>query len=185
MAEDDRKLSQQSSFAAWLMRYWDYIDTPADFHNFVVESVTTDSREIETNCVFIAAKGFQQDGSLYVKDALAKGAVAVLMDSEDKANLAQSWPQMPSNVYGMKALHELLPSVLADFYQGVSQLHLVGVTGTNGKTTVSQLVAQLAVLSQYRGGVIGTLGAGEMGSNGQLKNRVENGQYNTISGKEF
>lgn len=184
-SDDNCQLTQQSSFAAWLLRYWDYIDTPADFLNFVVDKVTTDSREIDSNCVFIAAKGFQQDGCLYVKDALAKGAVAVLMGSEDKAKLALDWPQMPSNVYGMKALHELLPSVLADFYQGVSQLQLVGVTGTNGKTTVSQLVAQLAVLSQHQAGVIGTLGAGVMGNKGELEHVIKTANTTPSLAKNF
>jgi len=162
---------QAQRFVTWLARYRNYLDCDP-LEDFTVAHVTTDSREISTNTVFIATKGYQSDGTEYVLDAIAKGAVAVLMDTKDKAvlraQLATSNTDMPASVYGLAQMHELLPNILADFYQQVSQLELVGITGTNGKTTVSQLIAQLATGLSLKAGVIGTLGAGCMADDGQL-----------------
>ena len=122
-----------------------------------VRDLTADSRAVGQGDVFLAYPGHnaKSDGRNYIRDAVARGAGAVLWERGDYA-----WPedltvpQLP--VEGLKSLAGPLASAL--YGAPSEQLTMVGVTGTNGKTSVSQWVAQ-ALTDCGRGcGVIGTLG---------------------------
>ncbi|THF61193.1 UDP-N-acetylmuramoyl-L-alanyl-D-glutamate--2,6-diaminopimelate ligase [Pseudothauera rhizosphaerae] len=119
--------------------------------------MTADSRRVVAGDVFAAWPGFRSDGRRYIGDAVARGAAAVLWDDADGFEL----DAVPVPALGVGGLRELAGS-LADeiFGRPSAALWLAGVTGTNGKTTVSQWLARALSELGARCGVIGTLGCG-------------------------
>ena len=120
--------------------------------------VADDSRQVCKGDLFLAYPGAQADGRDYIADALARGAVAVLWE-EGGAERGFSWNadwQVP-NLQGFH-LRTLAGPLAHSIYGSPSErLSLVAITGTNGKTTVSQWIAQSY---PRRCAIIGTLGAG-------------------------
>ncbi len=117
-----------------------------------VIGVTEDSRRVGPGWVFVARPGRKADGRRYCADALRAGAVAVVTD-QPPGDLAPSAPLL------LTAQPGAIGAVLAERLAGMpsASLRLVGVTGTNGKTTVATLVYQLARLSGMSCGLIGTV----------------------------
>jgi len=120
--------------------------------------LTADSREVAAGDVFLAYPGHnaKSDGRNYIRDAVARGAGAVLWEREGYAFPPDlRVPQVP--VEGLKSLAGPLASML---YGSPSEaLSMIGVTGTNGKTSVSQWTAQAMTQCGRGCGVLGTLGA--------------------------
>ncbi len=117
-----------------------------------VTGITNDSRKVEKNNCFVAIKGFQQDGIEYVEDAVKKGANSVVSQYKPgKEYRNVTWVQVKNDRYAFSKM-------VARFYNNVSDsLYAIGVTGTNGKTTVTALVS--AILEREAGTIqIGTLG---------------------------
>ncbi len=120
-----------------------------------IQGLTLDSRQVEAGDAFVALKGANTDGRDYIEKAIARGAVAVLVDVDAPA----SAPSVP--VVALPNLAAQLSELGNRLYQSPSDaLKIFGVTGTNGKTTCSLLMAQLAATRWGPAGVIGTLGYG-------------------------
>jgi UDP-N-acetylmuramoyl-L-alanyl-D-glutamate--2,6-diaminopimelate ligase len=123
--------------------------------------VADDSRQVRKGDLFLAYPGVLADGRDYIADALARGAVAVLWEQDDEgaAESTFSWnsdwrvPNLPGT--HLRALSGLLAHSICG--SPSERLSLVAITGTNGKTTVSQWIAQSY---PRRCAIIGTLGAG-------------------------
>lgn len=119
--------------------------------------ITADSRKVSPGCVFAAWPGQRTDGRRYLADAEARGAVALLWESGD--GFAFTGDRTPAfAVPGLRAL----AGFLADEIHGrpTEKLWLAGVTGTNGKTTVTQMLARALEGLGARCGIVGTLGCG-------------------------
>lgn len=127
----------------------------------LIRELTLDSRQVRPGDLFLAVPGGRQDGRAHIADALARGAVAVAYEAEGAPALpATDVPLLPIN-----GLAGQLSAIAGRFYGEPSRaLRLVGVTGTNGKTSVSQLLAQALDLLGERCGIIGTLGNGFYGA---------------------
>ena len=124
-----------------------------------VTGLTADSREVMAGDLFIALRGEHHDGRRYLPDAAAAGAVAALVETVP----AGGFDDLP--VVLVPDLRQRLGSIASHFFGEPSRaLHVTAVTGTNGKTTVSQLFGQLVRNAGYSCGVIGTLGASLDGS---------------------
>lgn len=123
-----------------------------------VNGLTLDSRKVNPGDAFIALHGANQHGIAHAWQATASGAKAVIYDP---AGLDREPSQVRDAVsVAVPELSKHLGAIAAEFYGHPSrQLAVIGITGTNGKTTCSQLIAE--VLSDC--GVIGTLGWGEPG----------------------
>lgn len=133
--------------------------------DFVVHRLTLDSRNVEPGDLFIAIPGNTVDGRKYIDDAIARGAVAVLWQSDAGSEpIPINWRTAsngdPLPVIAIDNLTHKV-GVLADrYYQAPTKsLYTVGITGTNGKTSTSQFIAQ-ALGQTKRCGVIGTMGWG-------------------------
>ncbi len=130
-----------------------------------VRQLIIDSRKIQQGDVFIACIGQSSDGRHYIDQAIAQGAVAILWDSDrTTVPIPLSWRHSPGGIrVPCIAINNLtqLVGVLADvFYQAPSKaMYMVGVTGTNGKTSTTQFIAQ-TIAPKFKCGVIGTLGWG-------------------------
>lgn len=121
----------------------------------VITGITADSRETRPGDLFVAIRGFATDGHRFVGEAVVKGAVAVVLEDETYAPVGA--PSLPVIVVpnSRKAAGQLA----AEFYGHPShKLCLVGVTGTNGKTTVSLLMDSIFRSCGHKTGVVGTLG---------------------------
>jgi UDP-N-acetylmuramoyl-L-alanyl-D-glutamate--2,6-diaminopimelate ligase len=123
-----------------------------------------DSRRLGTGDVFVAIPGQQADGRAYLDTAAQLGASAALVE-------AAGWPALRGGrplalpVLAVPGLAALLGPLAARWYGQPSQtLQVVGVTGTNGKTSCSQWVAQLLTVLGRRCAVIGTVGSGFPGA---------------------
>lgn len=128
-----------------------------DVADVCVSGITLDSRAVTTGDLFIAVKGFVVDGRDFIEQAIEKGASVVFKQADQRGvyPLASCW------VIEVPELDRLLSSIAANFYSHPSQnLLVVGVTGTNGKTTVSQLVAQAFHNLKQTAAVLGTAGNG-------------------------
>jgi UDP-N-acetylmuramoyl-L-alanyl-D-glutamate--2,6-diaminopimelate ligase len=123
--------------------------------------ITADSRQVTTGDAFAAYPGEKADGRAYIADALARGAGSVLWETPGYAwNREHKVAQLA--VPGLKAKL----GAIADFiYGSPSQaLWMVGVTGTNGKTSCAQWIARCLDACGRRAGVLGTLGNGLVGA---------------------
>lgn len=129
----------------------------------IVRGLCLDSRNVVAGDLFIALNGALQHGLRHAPQALAQGALAVIYDPEASAGLL---PETGQPLIAVAELSRHLGCIAERFYGLPSrQLQVIGITGTNGKTTCSQLLAQ--ALDDC--GVIGTLG---WGTPGQLQATV-------------
>ncbi|MFW5858057.1 MAG: Mur ligase family protein, partial [Planctomycetota bacterium] len=116
-----------------------------------ISSLTCDSRTAEPGALFAALAGATEDGARYAADAVANGAVAVLADRRlDGIAVPQVVAERPRLAFAQicEAFHGR-PS---------ERLALIGVTGTNGKTTVACLVRAIFAAAGRRCGMLGTVG---------------------------
>lgn len=127
-----------------------------------------DSRTVVAGDVFIALQGHRHDASIFIDAAIANGAVAVLWEIADgvsplpiRFRTASNGHQVP--VIAVKKLASQVGIMADRFFNHPSHhLHVVGITGTNGKTSCSHYLAQV-LSNQHRCGLIGTLGNGLYG----------------------
>jgi UDP-N-acetylmuramoyl-L-alanyl-D-glutamate--2,6-diaminopimelate ligase len=117
-----------------------------------VSGITYDSRRAKAGSVFVALKGLQADGAGFVRDAIARGAIATVAETSAPPGARVVWVEVPDARLALAAL-------AAAFYGDPSErLILVGITGTNGKTTVSYLLASIFEAAGVPCGRIGTVG---------------------------
>lgn len=124
-----------------------------------IQDIKLDSREINPGDLFVALKGAELDGTAFIGSAIKRGAVAVAVDASQTD--AASGCDVP--VIGINNIEERLGDLADRFFQQPSrQLCVVGITGTNGKTSCCHYIAQSLQAANVRCGVIGTLGWGEI-----------------------
>ncbi len=122
--------------------------------DFEVTGVSCDSRRIKDGFVFVALKGADHDGHDFIDKALKSGARAVLVERLD--NDLRFTCDVP--VIAVDNTHKALGVLSAGFYGNPSQsLKVVGITGTNGKTTITYLIEALLQEAGVINGVIGTI----------------------------
>ncbi|OGI56337.1 MAG: UDP-N-acetylmuramoyl-L-alanyl-D-glutamate--2,6-diaminopimelate ligase [Candidatus Muproteobacteria bacterium RIFCSPHIGHO2_12_FULL_60_33] len=129
--------------------------------NREVRGLQTDSRRVQPGDLFLAAPGMVADGRDFIGDAVASGACAVVYETDDGYALRGA----PVPAFGISGLRRKIGLIADRFYGSPSRrLVVVGVTGTNGKTTCTQLLAQALDQPPKRCAVIGTLGSGFPGT---------------------
>lgn len=121
--------------------------------NAPVTAIEMDSRAIEPGAMFVALHGTKSDGHRHIADALGRGARAVVVD--------EPMDDVPGvTVIRVRDTRRALSALAAAFFDDPSQrLCVVGITGTNGKTTVAHMVAAICNASGMPCGVLGTIGA--------------------------
>ncbi|MFI3246956.1 MAG: UDP-N-acetylmuramoyl-L-alanyl-D-glutamate--2,6-diaminopimelate ligase [Ferrimonas sp.] len=138
-----------------------WLTTPlAPQWNIEFNDLVLDSRQVSTGDLFVALIGHQQDGRAFIDAAIAQGAVAVITEHDHLAVLSVHGA-VP--VIGLPQLSTALSQLGLTAYPAARQARLIGVTGTNGKTTVTQLCAQLLTELGQVAGVMGTVGNGVWG----------------------
>jgi UDP-N-acetylmuramoyl-L-alanyl-D-glutamate--2,6-diaminopimelate ligase len=126
-----------------------------------VTGLTQDSRMVKEGDLFCACKGTQSDGREFISDAITKGATAVFAESDsDEVSFLKNIPVIP-----VKNLSHQLNAIASVFYGNPTQgLRIIGVTGTNGKTSCTYFIAEALRQLNISCGIIGTLGSGFVGN---------------------
>ncbi|VFS47968.1 UDP-N-acetylmuramoyl-L-alanyl-D-glutamate--2,6-diaminopimelate ligase [Budvicia aquatica] len=126
-----------------------------------LKEMTLDSRVAASGDLFIAIKGHQTDGRRYISQAIAQGVAAVIAEADGEAADGSVVMSHGVPVIYIEQLNKHLSAIAGRFYaQPSERMRLIGVTGTNGKTTTTQLLAQWAQLLGERSAVMGTVGNG-------------------------
>lgn len=122
-----------------------FVDQDIDF-------VTYDSRLVKSNTLFVAIKGTSTDGHKYIDKAIELGAVAIVCEELPAACLSHVTYLVVENSY------EALALIASKMYEEPSkEIKLVGVTGTNGKTTIATLLHQLFQSLGFQSGLLSTV----------------------------
>jgi UDP-N-acetylmuramoyl-L-alanyl-D-glutamate--2,6-diaminopimelate ligase len=121
--------------------------------DLVITGLTADSRAVRPGDLFVASTGSRVDGHAYIPEALDRGAVAIL------GSRAVSLPAGVGHV-GVPDVEAAKP-LLADRFFGhpSGRLAVVGITGTNGKTTTAEILRSMLSMDGRDSGMVGTLGA--------------------------
>ncbi|WP_407655337.1 UDP-N-acetylmuramoyl-L-alanyl-D-glutamate--2,6-diaminopimelate ligase [Aureispira anguillae] len=121
------------------------------FDNPTIKSLQFDSRKVEDGALFVAINGVETDGHLFIDKAIERGACVVLCEKVDKPKENVLYIQVNDSA-------QVLGELASRFYGAPSQkLKLVGITGTNGKTTTVSLLYDLFTQLGYTVGLISTV----------------------------
>ena len=125
-----------------------------------IKQLTVDSRRVKRGDTFMAYPGETQDGRRYIAQAIANGAHAVLWEKRG-FRWKPAWHVANLGIANLRARAGIIASHVYGYPS--RRMWVVGVTGTNGKTTCSQWIAHALNENRVRSGVIGTLGYGMYG----------------------
>ncbi|HET7300711.1 MAG TPA: UDP-N-acetylmuramoyl-L-alanyl-D-glutamate--2,6-diaminopimelate ligase [Oleiagrimonas sp.] len=135
---------------------------PAAAGDIVVSGLNLDSRQVRPGDAFVALKGGTTHGIEFAPKAVEQGAVVILAESSDESHIPSHESRVPT--LWIDNLRHHLGAIAARFFDNPSShLALIGVTGTNGKTSTVQMLAQALDLLGHRAASIGTLGTGLVG----------------------
>lgn len=124
-----------------------------------ISAVCNDSRKVVPGALFVAVRGFASDGHSFIATAVEKGAAAIVFDDREAA-LAQleSCPEKRVTLVHVESSRYALAIAAANFYDNPShKLTLVGITGTNGKTTTVTLLHRMFTAMGYSCGLLSTI----------------------------
>ncbi len=150
-------MSAAHHFAASAMSLPELLGDPGGaYADIMIRGMQLDSRRVRPGDLFLALPGEQHDGRQFIEQAVANGAAAVVAE----APVAGFIDALPVPLVELPELRFEAGLLAARFYRNPSRaMHVVGITGTNGKTTTSRIIAQLTRALGKPCGVIGTLGA--------------------------
>jgi UDP-N-acetylmuramoyl-L-alanyl-D-glutamate--2,6-diaminopimelate ligase len=116
-----------------------------------VAGIAYDSRRVEAGTVFVALKGLHADGTAFARQAIERGAIAIVSEQPPPAGVTVPWSTVGDA--------RLALSILAAAFYGhpSREMRVVGITGTNGKTTTAYLVASIFEAAGVRCGILGTV----------------------------
>ena len=121
-----------------------------------VKGIDSNSKNINKDYMFIAIKGFNEDGHKYVNDAIKAGAIVIVI--EEGCDLKSIKLPKDVTLIMTKDTREALAICSCNFYDNPSRrFKLIGVTGTKGKTTTTFMIKELLEKTGYKTGLIGTI----------------------------
>lgn len=119
-----------------------------------VNAVQYDSRKVGRGDLFVCITGFQTDGHKYAKSAIEKGASVIVAE-----HMAEGMENSGAAIVITENTRKALALISAAYYDNPSEkINVIGVTGTNGKTTTTYLIKTILDSLGYKTGVIGTIG---------------------------
>lgn len=125
------------------------------YGNIDILSVTNDSRKSAKGSLFIAISGYKDEGIKYIDDAIKKGTIAIVADKKYKGKIKQIISISYFYVDDPRYANLL---IARRFYNNPSkEISLIGITGTNGKTTITYIIEDMLSRSGIKVGVIGTV----------------------------
>ncbi len=134
-----------------LFKNIEVLNKPAWNDSLVISRIEKDSSQVGSGCLFVACRGAKLDGHDFIDQVIRQGASVIVYDREDRV--------IPPQVVGIRVCDTqvVFAEILKRWHHfSDSDISILGVTGTNGKTTVTQLFYQL-LSTQFKAGTIGTL----------------------------
>ncbi|MBQ3250757.1 MAG: UDP-N-acetylmuramoyl-L-alanyl-D-glutamate--2,6-diaminopimelate ligase [Bacteroidales bacterium] len=124
-----------------------------------IDSICCDSRKVTRGSLFVAVKGFTADGHEYISRAIGKGARAVVYEDQELTDFQTSAMALEGvALIKVESSRKALAIMAANFYDNPSEkLTLVGITGTNGKTTTVTLLYRMFMALGYNCGLLSTI----------------------------
>ena len=123
-----------------------------------IKGISFNSNKVQEGDLFVAIKGFEEDGHKFINEAIEKGAVAILI--EEGCDLKSFKVKEDTTVVMAKDTREALAIVSCNFYKNPSKkFKLIGITGTKGKTTTSYMIKEILEKAGKKVGLIGTIEA--------------------------
>ena len=116
-----------------------------------IEFITHDSRRVEKNTLFVCICGTRVDGNKFIPQAINAGACAILTEKD---------VEVPENITVIKVpdVHKAIEKLVPHFYNYPGKkMRMIGVTGTNGKTSSTYMLRDILRKAGYKVGVIGTI----------------------------
>ena len=123
-------------------------DKPSVKTDYLIRGVSSNSKEIKKDYIFVALKGQKFDGSNFITEAKKNGAVLILSEDSNKENVFSLKKGTARKIYSL---------LLSSFYEKQPR-QIVGVTGTNGKTSVVEFCRQIWGQASWKAASMGTLG---------------------------
>ncbi|MFY9268795.1 MAG: UDP-N-acetylmuramoyl-L-alanyl-D-glutamate--2,6-diaminopimelate ligase [Candidatus Manganitrophaceae bacterium] len=143
----------------WLALYSAISVSPAisGVTDFEIGSIASDSRRVAPGGLFVALAGTKEDGRRFISDAVERGAAAVIAEGPvEQRGLRRG--ARPIIYIEVADAHQALAHLVSFFYGNPTDgLHLVGITGTNGKTTTGFLIQSLLRSGGFKTGLLGTV----------------------------
>lgn len=129
------------------------LELPKSTNDFEVKGLSLDSRNVKEGYIFFSIKGSKTDGRIYLNQALENGAVFVVADKafiNDYKGL--------DNIIFVDNIRKIMAKASCIFYDNPSnKIKVVGITGTNGKTTISYIIKSILETAGHQCGLIGTI----------------------------
>lgn len=116
-----------------------------------ISKVTNDTREVEKGTAFVCIRGYRTDGHKYVKEAVEKGAAALIVKDNN------IFPENVTVIRVQDTRYALAVMSAAFYGYPAGKLTMIGVTGTKGKTTTACMIQQMLGLAGHKAGLIGTI----------------------------
>jgi len=126
-----------------------FYQTEVNIDGIEITEIEMDSRKVSAGNLFVCISGFTVDGHDYVEEAVNNGAVAIIAEKEVKANVPIIMVNDTARALSMLAVKF--------YHYPTTGLSLIGVTGTNGKTTVTYLLEKIFNHDKMKTGIIGTI----------------------------
>jgi UDP-N-acetylmuramyl-tripeptide synthetase len=150
------------------------IDT--QFRQLDVQSINCDSRHVAHGALFVTLQGEHHNGTEFIQDAIRNGALVIVSDQEMKVQRV-AYPKIC--FLTVDDSKQFLVDVTRRFYGNPSKdVKTIGITGTNGKTTVTYLIESILEVSGYKSGVIGTVNYRMVGETKPSFNTTPNFVFN-------
>ncbi len=132
------------------------IISPTSIKDVEISGIADHSRQVKNNFLFAAVEGLKFDGRSFIDEALARGAKAVVYNPENLD--LQSLKKKEAIFIEIKDMQKSLAKIADNFYlHPSSRIKVVGITGTNGKTTITYLIESIIKSCGFKCGVIGTI----------------------------
>ena len=123
--------------------------------DFEVKGISCNSKTVKDNFIFVAIKGVKADGNKFIQEAIDKGARGIIFESQ-RHKVTKS--QGNINFIEVKDTRKALAKLATEFYgDPSSKIKVIGITGTNGKTTITYLIEALLKKANFQPAVIGTI----------------------------
>ncbi len=144
------------------------IECPASAENLEISVIVTDSRDACEGCMMVCIRGLHTDGHTYIREAVAAGAICVL------TQCGAAYEREEGTLFIESPDTRRAAAYLYHAWYGypTRKLKMIGVTGTNGKTSVTHMLRAILEASLCRCGLIGTVGCESAGRH--LKNEMRN-----------
>ncbi len=129
------------------------------FYHHEIQSVVLNSKEVKPSALFVGLQGSNNHGAAYLNEAIKNGASAAFIETDNSSLSLSFVGNFP--VFYIFKLREKLGSLASYFYDSPSKkIKVIGITGTNGKTTCAYWLSQMLALLDIKAEMIGTLGLG-------------------------